>query len=170
MGRQGSTAIRVSVALAEAARREADVMGRSLTQQIEHWSRLGRALEASGVTVDEIRETLQAGVRQGAGRTRLRSAQAAQTADPVPSPMRHRHLSGERLDRAAIDDILERGGLAHWLELLRRARADRTGALAQAIREVAEARRAQRHADATGRESAKFFLNFLGQRGRQAPN
>lgn len=159
MRRQGSTAVRISVALAEAARREADVMGRSLTQQIEHWSRLGRSLEASGVTVDEIRETLQS----GAGRARR--AQATETADTAPSPMRHRHLSGKRLDRAAIDDILDRGNLAHWLELLRRARADRTGALAQAIREVAAVRRAQTHADATGRESAKFFLNFLGDRG-----
>ena len=82
--------------------------------------------------------------------------------------MRHRHLSGGRLDRAAIDDILERGGLHEWLELLGRARADRTGALAQAIRAVAEARRAQGHADAAGRESAVFFLNFLGHRGSQA--
>jgi len=166
MRRQRPTAVRVTVALAAAARREAGVMGRSLTQQIEHWSRLGRSLEASGVTTDEIRETLQT----GAGRTRPRRAHAAESVAPAPSPMRHRHLSGARLDRAAIDDILDRGGLPQWLELLRRARADRTGALARAIREVAEARRAQKHADATGRESAKFFLNFLGDRGHQAAN
>lgn len=46
-------AIKVSADLAEAARSEAALTDRSLTGQIEHWAKLGRALE-SGLAVPAV--------------------------------------------------------------------------------------------------------------------
>lgn len=42
-------ALKVSNELAEAASKEASLMSRSLTKQIEHWAQLGRRLECSGL-------------------------------------------------------------------------------------------------------------------------
>lgn len=38
---------------------EATLMNRSIAQQLEHWVRLGRSLEASGLTVPQVKELLQ---------------------------------------------------------------------------------------------------------------
>ena len=42
-------AIKISQELADAAQKEAELMSRSLTKQIEHWANLGRRLERSGM-------------------------------------------------------------------------------------------------------------------------
>jgi hypothetical protein len=44
-----STALKISEDLVEAARREAKISSRSMTQMIEHWARVGRALERAGI-------------------------------------------------------------------------------------------------------------------------
>ena len=43
-----SNSIRVSAALFEQAQRQGELMCRSTAQQVEHWARLGAALEAEG--------------------------------------------------------------------------------------------------------------------------
>ncbi|MET0207729.1 MAG: hypothetical protein ABW220_01735 [Burkholderiaceae bacterium] len=64
-----SNSIRVTASLFQAAQTQGELLTRSAAQQVEHWARLGAALEYSGLTVDEA-----LGVMRGA----LRPAQAAQ--------------------------------------------------------------------------------------------
>lgn len=56
-----SNSIRVDEKLFSAARVEGETMSRSAAQQIEHWARLGAALEAVGLTVGEAADLLRAG-------------------------------------------------------------------------------------------------------------
>jgi len=51
--------VRLSSELTEAARSEADLMHRSLGGQIEHWARLGRAIEEVGLPLPRVREALE---------------------------------------------------------------------------------------------------------------
>lgn len=54
------TTIRISTTLIDDARREAPVFSRSLSGQVEHWARLGQAIEAApGFTLDRVRAALE---------------------------------------------------------------------------------------------------------------
>lgn len=53
-----SNSIRISAALFEQAQRQGDLMCRSAAQQVEHWARLGAALEAEGVSVVAMQQLL----------------------------------------------------------------------------------------------------------------
>lgn len=56
------TAIKITEDIADAARAESAVMNRSMTEQLEYWARIGRALERlPGVSMDKIRTVLSAG-------------------------------------------------------------------------------------------------------------
>ncbi len=48
-----SNSIRVGAEIFNTAREEGALMSRSAAQQIEHWARMGAALEACGLTVGE---------------------------------------------------------------------------------------------------------------------
>lgn len=55
------SAVKLSDDLVEAARHESRVWSRSMTQQIEHWARIGRALERGGdVSMGRVRRALTA--------------------------------------------------------------------------------------------------------------
>lgn len=55
------TAIKLSAEFVDLARGEGRVMGRSIAGQVEHWARLGRALErAPGFAYERIRAALSA--------------------------------------------------------------------------------------------------------------
>ncbi len=55
-----STPIRIDAELYAAATSAAPLMSRSTTQQIAHWARIGRELEASpGISVDDIAHVLR---------------------------------------------------------------------------------------------------------------
>lgn len=57
------TAVKLSDELVESARAESSVWSRSMTQQIEHWARIGRSLERSGsVEMARVRAALKAGM------------------------------------------------------------------------------------------------------------
>lgn len=57
-----STAIKITDDIADAARAESAIMNRSMTEQLEYWARIGRALERlPGVSMDKIRMVLNAG-------------------------------------------------------------------------------------------------------------
>jgi hypothetical protein len=52
--------IKLSTAFVEEARREAEVLHRSVGAQVEHWARLGRAFENTpGVGIDRVRGALE---------------------------------------------------------------------------------------------------------------
>jgi ParD-like antitoxin of type II bacterial toxin-antitoxin system len=53
-----SNSIRVSAELYELAQSQGAVMSRSAAQQLEHWARLGAAVEQRGLTVGELFELL----------------------------------------------------------------------------------------------------------------
>lgn len=56
-----SSAVKISPELAEAARQESAISARSMTQQIEYWARIGRALERSpSVSMSRVRAALKA--------------------------------------------------------------------------------------------------------------
>lgn len=54
--------------------------------------------------------------------------------------MRHRHLRGQRLTLAALDDLLENGTLADWRPVLARVRRDPDGDVAQKIEALLRSR------------------------------
>lgn len=58
-----SNSIRVSAALFEQAQRQGELMCRSTAQQVEHWARLGAALEAEGSSVADVSRLLKSGWR-----------------------------------------------------------------------------------------------------------
>lgn len=55
-----SSAVKLSTELVESARHESRVYSRSMTQQIEHWARIGRAVERTGVLASRIHSALKA--------------------------------------------------------------------------------------------------------------
>ncbi|MCW5637091.1 MAG: hypothetical protein KIT17_27425 [Rubrivivax sp.] len=57
----GSNSIRISAELFAQAQRQGEVLSRSAAQQLEHWARLGAAVEQSGLTVGELVEFLRGG-------------------------------------------------------------------------------------------------------------
>lgn len=56
-----SRSLRVSGALFAAATVAGEVLSRSAAQQVEHWARIGRALEATGLTVEAAATLLTTG-------------------------------------------------------------------------------------------------------------
>ena len=79
-----SNSIRVDAKLFSKAREEGLLMSRSASQQIEHWARLGAALEATGLPVADVarmlRRTSQDGVADGASRKILPPSKKVPTA------------------------------------------------------------------------------------------
>lgn len=60
MSARNFASVKLKADLVEEARREAETFNRSLGGQIEHWARLGRALEgAPGMQVSRVREALE---------------------------------------------------------------------------------------------------------------
>ena len=58
-----STAVKLNEELIEAARTESAVRSRSMTQQIEYWARIGRAVERTGaISQDRVRAALVADI------------------------------------------------------------------------------------------------------------
>lgn len=55
------SAVKLSDELVESARHESAIYSRSMTQQIEHWARIGRAVERTAqIDAERIRAALQA--------------------------------------------------------------------------------------------------------------
>ena len=55
--------IRISDELFDLARDESGTMSRSIAQQLEHWAKIGAALEQAGVTQDQVRRILGGDLR-----------------------------------------------------------------------------------------------------------
>ncbi|MBL8287372.1 MAG: hypothetical protein JNL85_05245 [Rubrivivax sp.] len=63
-----SNSIRISAELFEQAQRHGEVLSRSAAQQLEHWARLGAALEQSGLSVGELVELLRGDIKAAPNR------------------------------------------------------------------------------------------------------
>lgn len=62
MPKRASTPVRIDAALYDEATTVASLLSRSVAQQIAHWARIGRELEASpGVSVSDVVEVLKRG-------------------------------------------------------------------------------------------------------------
>lgn len=86
--------VRISDPLFEHATLESTLMHRSIALQIEHWCALGKALEASGTSVGELKRVLR-GARAGE-----RAPRAARTAPEARLWAEKRQR--QRRDRAAL--------------------------------------------------------------------
>jgi transcriptional regulator with XRE-family HTH domain len=81
--------------------------------------------------------------------------------------MEHRHLTdqaGRELTKAAIEDVIVRGGLEAWRGLARAVRKDRTGRIGQRAREVAAA--VGRH-DSKARAFAALLPALTARKGKR---
>ena len=65
-----SHSLRVSRALFEAAFSIGEVFSRSAAQQVEHWARLGKAMEKAGLTVDMAMQLFRDGATESEGAMR----------------------------------------------------------------------------------------------------
>jgi hypothetical protein len=61
-----SNSVRVSAGLFQSAQEKGEDMTRSTAQQIEHWARLGTALENAGLSIDEMISVLRGEAERGA--------------------------------------------------------------------------------------------------------
>jgi len=115
------SAVRISKHLAAAAKVESRAMHRSIARQIEHWADLGRALEALGLSPDELKALLyRARIARDDPMVRLiRQAGHARVVEvPAGNLMRAKHIR-QNLDRAA-----QRDGLVSWKQMSPFADAD----------------------------------------------
>jgi hypothetical protein len=95
-----SQTIRIPDSLLALAQREAELMSRTVAQQLEHWARLGLALEASGVTASQVRHLLDMEM----GRRLELPARPLRRDEPAAPPERSRDA-----DAWADEDDWERG-------------------------------------------------------------
>lgn len=77
--------------------------------------------------------------------------------------MHHRHIHPSGLSLAAIDDIIDRGGLADWAALFERVRSD--GAIAEGVRRVAS--HGAEHGEAAERYSSWLAILRHSEAPRQ---
>ena len=64
MAARNFASVKLKADLVDEARKEAETFNRSVGGQIEHWARLGRALESTpGMPVERVRETLEGRVK-----------------------------------------------------------------------------------------------------------
>lgn len=104
-----STAIKINDVLAAATRSEADLMSRSMTEQVEHWARIGRAVERMpGISTSRIRSALVAETEFDALEDDERAVTLGVLESAVFNPDGDRELQREKRRRqqsyTALDD------------------------------------------------------------------
>ena len=104
-----STAVKLSEDLVASARAESKDMNRSMTQQIEHWARIGRALEhMPGVTLDNVRHALNASMAFDALCAEERALALGELermmVEPKGEPALHRELRAQGTPYVILDD------------------------------------------------------------------
>ncbi|WP_298233508.1 hypothetical protein [uncultured Azohydromonas sp.] len=85
-----SQTIRIPDSLFALAQRESELMSRTVAQQLEHWARLGLALEASGVTASQVRHLLDMEM----GRRLDLPSRSLRREEPPVVPERAREIEG----------------------------------------------------------------------------
>lgn len=133
--------IRISDEAYLLVQREATLMSRSIAQQFEHWVRLGRSVEAGGLTSTQVKSLLQDSQDlEGKGSLDEATHQALELiagtlADNSPA-------SQERLSRRTASALLKKHFAMEYGDLVKLSAARRQQ-LAQEIR-VAEVREARK--------------------------
>ena len=115
------SAVRISKQLAAAAKVEARAMHRSIAGQIEHWADLGRALEALGLSAEELKALrYRARIARDDPMVRLiKQAGPARVVEVSASDlMKAKHI------RQNIDHAAQRDGLVNWKQMSPFADAD----------------------------------------------
>jgi len=100
-----SNSVRIGAEIFEAAREHGQIMSRSAALQIEHWARLGRSLEATGLSVADLTKLLRA--EHGAP-----SATATSDSDAIVVEVSEDELWSDKRARQAKDLEMIRSGLA----------------------------------------------------------
>ncbi|HUF80581.1 MAG TPA: hypothetical protein VMN03_05540 [Burkholderiales bacterium] len=90
------SAVRVSPLVFEEAKREAQAMSRSVAGQLEHWARLGQAVEALGLSPNDVKQLLY---------------QRMAAADPLSQPGWAGDPKHAKLIRQKIEQSAQTGGL-----------------------------------------------------------
>jgi hypothetical protein len=147
-----ATAVRVARDLVDAARAEAQMMHRSVSQQIEHWAMLGRALEqSSGVSMQRVRDCLE----------------GARNVDDLSNDERAVVLAGYERRLADLDASALEADLAKQARYVSDGKGGTTeispSGARRAVRGSAVLARAQRRA-----RSRSAGRNARGRRGRSA--
>jgi hypothetical protein len=90
------SAIRVSRSVFEEAKREAQAMSRSVAGQLEHWARLGQAVEALGMSPNDVKLLLY---------------QRMAAVDPLRQPVRPGDPRQEKRIRQKLEQSAQKSGL-----------------------------------------------------------
>ncbi len=115
------SAVRISKQLAAAAKVESRAMRRSIAGQIEHWADLGRALEALGLSGEELKGLLYR-ARIARDDPMVRLMQRAGTARVAT--VSARNLMKAKRVRQKIDRAAQKDGLVNWKQMSPFADAD----------------------------------------------
>lgn len=99
-----SNSVRIGVEIFEAARQHGQIMSRSAALQVEHWARLGMALEASGLSVAEVAAMLRIGHAEPAA--------GDMAADDVVTEVSEKELWAYKRAKQARDIEMVRSGRA----------------------------------------------------------
>jgi hypothetical protein len=104
-----SSAVKISAELAESARQESAISARSMTQQIEYWARIGRALERSpSVSMSRVQAALKARLDYDAlnadERAVVLGRVEAHVFDPQGSSSLHREFRKAGRSYSAVDE------------------------------------------------------------------
>jgi len=86
-------AVKLSDELVESAKHESEIYSRSMAQQIEHWARIGRAVERTGAFNDRVRAALQAELAYDALTTEEKLAYLSQLERDIHMPRGDRNLA-----------------------------------------------------------------------------
>lgn len=106
-----STAIKINDVLAAATRSEADLMSRSMTEQVEHWARIGRAVERMpGISTRRIRAALAAETEFDALEDDERAVTLGVLESAVFNPDGDRELQRDKRDNAQPYTALDEQG------------------------------------------------------------
>jgi len=105
--------IRISDELFDLARDESGAMSRSIAQQLEHWAKIGAALEQADVTQEQVRRILRGDLR--VARARLHEARLAQAGGYVldsarESPQRRAEGTQHRIAGSRVSEDRRRPG------------------------------------------------------------
>ena len=104
-----SSAVKISAELAESARRESAISARSMTQQIEYWARIGRAVERSpSVSMSRVQAALKASLDYDAlnadERAVVLGRVEAHVFDPRGNSSLHRQFRKAGRSYSAVDE------------------------------------------------------------------
>lgn len=86
-------AVKLSDELVESARHESRIYSRSMTQQIEHWARIGRAVERTAALEGRVRQALEAELAYDALGTEERLAYLGELERAVFQPRGDKELA-----------------------------------------------------------------------------